>query len=123
VERSTVSVESREPGWYPDQNDSEYNRYWNGRAWTARRHPVGSPPPASPELRSAGPQPVIDPRESVESPKPKQRIPVWMWVIGALFLMRSVFSVMAAFDHPAPGVTTAVPSLPAAVTPSPGTSH
>jgi hypothetical protein len=52
-----------------------------------------------------------------------QRIPVWMWVIGALFLMRSVFSVMAAFDDPEPGVTTAVPSHPAAVAPSPGTLH
>jgi hypothetical protein len=115
-----VSGESREPGWYPDQNDPEYNRYWNGRAWTARRHPVGSPPPAIADPTSPGPQAATD---RPEPSRPMQRIPVWMWVIGALFLMRSVFSVMAAFDDPEPGVTTAVPSHPAAVAPSPGTLH
>ena len=113
----------REPGWYPDRNRPEYNRYWNGRAWTARRHPAGAPPPPSAPPRSADPKPTNDPHRPVEPKKPKQRIPIWMWVIGALFLLRSVVSVMAAFDDPAPGTTTAVPSHPAAVTPSAGTAH
>ena len=118
-----MSGESRQPGWYPDQNDPQYNRYWNGRAWTARRHPVGSPPPSIADRTPPGPQAAKDRPKPVEPSKPKQRIPVWMWVIGALLLMRSVFSVMAAFDHPSPGATTTVPSHPAAVTPSPGTQH
>ena len=117
----------REPGWYPDRNDPGYNRYWNGRAWTARRSPVGATPPPLPGPEVAAPQ--VPRQEGATSQAPrgpaehKQRIPVWMWVIGALFLVRSVFSLMAAFDHPAPGTTTAVPSHPAVVAPSPGTSH
>jgi hypothetical protein len=118
-----VSGESREPGWYPDRNDPEFNRYWNGRAWTARRHPVGSAPPAIADPTAPGPQRATDRSEPAEPGRPKQRIPVWMWVIGALFLVRSVFSLMAAVDHPAPGVTTGGPPHPAAATPSTGTSH
>ena len=37
-----MAGESREPGWYPDHNDPAFNRFWNGHAWTARRHPVNS---------------------------------------------------------------------------------
>jgi hypothetical protein len=118
-----VAGGSREPGWYPDQHDPEYNRYWNGRAWTARRHPVGSPPPASVDPTSAARQPVSEARASVQPSKPKQRIPVWLWLIGGLLVLRSITSVIAAFDPPAPGATTAIPSHPAVATPSPGTSH
>ena len=120
-DESTGVIRIAEPGWYPDRNDPEYNRYWNGRAWTARRHPAGAPPPPSTPPRSADPQPTREPHRPAEPKKPKQRLPIWMWVIGALFLLRSVVSVMAAFDDPAPGTTTAVPSHPAAVTPSAGT--
>jgi hypothetical protein len=118
-----MSSAAREPGWYPDQNDPEYNRYWNGRAWTARRHPVGAPHPPSVPPSPSGSQPSSDPHESVEPKKTKQRIPIWMWVIGALFLLRSVVSVLAAFDSPAPGTHSAVPAHPAVVSPSPATSH
>ena len=118
-----MSGEPREPGWYPDRNDPEYNRYWNGRAWTARRHPVGSPPPVIVDRTSPGPHAATDRPTPTEPSRPTQRIPIWMWVIGVLFLVRSVFSLMAAFDHPAPVATIAVPSHPAVVPPSPGTAH
>ena len=121
--RAPVSGELKEPGWYPDRNDPAYNRYWNGRAWTARRHPVGSPPPVIVDRASPGPQAATERPEPTEQSRPKQRIPAWMWVIGALFLVRSVFSLMAAFDHPAPGTPIAVPSQPAVVVPAPGTQH
>ena len=39
-----MSGSPREAGWYPDQNDPQYNRYWNGRAWTARRQLVDQQP-------------------------------------------------------------------------------
>jgi hypothetical protein len=52
-----------------------------------------------------------------------RRIPVWMWVIAALIVVKSIFSVIAALDDPAPGATATVPSHPAAVTASPGTPH
>jgi Protein of unknown function (DUF2510) len=28
-----------EPGWYPDQNDSNLTRYFDGRKWTSRTQP------------------------------------------------------------------------------------
>ena len=120
----------REAGWYPDRNDPDFNRYWNGRAWTARRHPVGEAPPpvqhhgaaaaaASEDAHGAAPRA----EDAHDAAAGRKRPPVWMWVIGALFLLRAVLGAAAAFDHSASGSTSAVPSHPAAVAPTPGTAH
>jgi hypothetical protein len=100
-----VSGEPREPGWYPDQNDPESNRYWNGRAWTARRQPVGAPtsPPAEKDTSTAR-------RPSVDASPPKRRIPIWLWIVGGLMVARSIAGVVAAFDDPGAGSSTAVTS-------------
>jgi Protein of unknown function (DUF2510) len=112
--------DAREAGWYPDRNDPAFNRYWNGRAWTARRHPVGATPPPVEHLRAAA-APATD--AAHDAAQPRRRPPIWMWVIGALFMVRAALGVLAAFDHSASGSTSAVPTHPAAVAPSPGTSH
>jgi hypothetical protein len=102
-----VSGESREPGWYPDQNDPEFNRYWNGRAWTARRHPVGVPLPSVAE---------VDARPKGNTPSdvspPKRRVPIWLWIVGGLMVARSIVGVVAAFDGPDASSSTAVTSNP-----------
>jgi hypothetical protein len=100
-----VSGESREPGWYPDQHDPELNRYWNGRAWTARRQPVGAPT-ALPAQEKAP----ATPRQPVEASPPKWRPPLWMLIIGGLMVARSIAGVVAAFDDPGAGSSTAVTS-------------
>jgi hypothetical protein len=102
-----VSGESREPGWYPDQNDPEFNRYWNGRAWTARRHPVGAALPSVAEEDDR-----VAAKPPAESAAPRRRIPIWMWVVGALMIARTVVGVVAAFDGPDAGTSTAVTSNP-----------
>ena len=109
-----MSGEAREPGWYPDRNDPESNRYWNGRAWTARRLPVGvTPPPPVQETVPA--EAMVHAASAERSPAgkstPGRRIPIWMWVVGALMVARSVVGVMAAFDGTDAG-TTAVTSNP-----------
>lgn len=116
-----MAGESREPGWYPDQNDPQFSRYWNGRSWTARREPVG----AFAEPRAAGlalPAGAAATRTSASTPSPAAsstaRIPMWMWVIGALLLLRSVAGVVAAFQDPAPGpASTVLPHASAVSTP------
>jgi hypothetical protein len=99
-----VSGEAREPGWYPDRNDPESNRYWNGRAWTARRLPVGVTPP--PPVQETVPAEAMAhaasaKRSPAETSTPRRRIPIWMWVIGALMVARSVVGVMASNPTPA----------------------
>ena len=108
-----MSGETREPGWYPDRNHPETNCYWNGRVWTARRLPVGVTPPP-PVEETAISQDMVH-AASASSPEgkasPRRRIPIWMWVVGALMVARSVVGVMAAFDGTDAG-TTAVTSNP-----------
>jgi len=117
-----MAGESREPGWYPDQNDPAFNRYWNGRAWTARRHPVNGTTPPSPvtERASTASRP---PAVSLsEPPARRKRLPVWMWVVGSLMLARSVLGVVAAFDHPDPGSASTVTPHSSSVS-SPAAPH
>lgn len=107
----------RDPGWYPDQNDPELNRYWNGRAWTARRQPVDAPV----DLPQDEP---TQPRRATmagAAPASRTRIPVWLWVIGALMLLRSVGGLVAAFQDPGPGPSsTVLPHASSVSTPAPG---
>lgn len=89
-----------EAGWYPDQTDPDSLRYWNGRAWTARRRPRELEQlPARPSSRAAA---------------DRQRRPIWPWVIGALLLARSAVGLVSVLHPQDPGATTAVhhPSAP-----------
>ena len=120
-----MAGESREPGWYPDHNDPEFNRYWNGRAWTARRHPVNSTKPPRPVTQPTGTA-HRRPAASLPAPAPvpapaKKRLPVWVWIVGSLMVARSVVGVVAAFDNPDPGSTSTTPH-PTAVS-SPAAPH
>ena len=117
-----MAGESREPGWYPDHNDPAFNRYWNGRAWTARRHPVNAPTPPRPiTQRAANPSrpPAVSPPTP---PETKKRLPAWVWIVGSLMLARSVLGVVAAFDSPDHGSTSTVAPHPTAVS-SPAAPH
>ena len=111
---------SQDPGWYPDRNNPEFNRYWNGRAWTARRHPADSPPPPVTQRTGTTQRP---PAAAVSAPRPpKKRLPVWMWILGSLMVARTLFGVVAAFDNSGPGSTSTVTHHPSAVS-SPAAPH
>lgn len=118
-----MSDASRDPGWYPDRNNPEFNRYWNGRAWTARRHPADSPPPPpAPAMQRAGAA-QRPPAVAVSAPRPaKKRLPVWLWIVGSLMVVRTLFGVVAAFDNSGTGSTSTVTHHPSAVS-SPATPH
>jgi len=108
------------PGWYPDRNDPSFNRYWNGRAWTARRHPASQAPPEPKEPRDLATTAPRTRTEVVERPARKR--PVWPWVIGSLMLVRAVFAAVAAFDHPAADPSTIARTHPSSVS-SPAATH
>lgn len=96
---------SKEPGWYADQHDPELDRYWNGRAWTARRRPKDIAPatpatPTTPRTRTAR-------RRPADGSPPSRKLPIWLWIVGGLMLARSIVGVVAAFDDPVAGSTTA----------------
>jgi hypothetical protein len=119
-----VSGEAREPGWYPDRNDPEFNRYWNGRAWTARRLPVGVTPPPPVEERALSEEKVSTERPPVEKSAPRRRIPIWMWIVGGLMVARSIIGVMAAFDGSDAGTTAVTTNpTPAGSVSAPQTPH
>jgi hypothetical protein len=47
---------TQNPGWYPDQQNMQIQRYWDGSAWTATRHWDGSAwVDGGGELRPPGP--------------------------------------------------------------------
>lgn len=46
-----TNTPSTPPGWYPDPEAANSERYWDGAAWTEHRRPVAAapaPPPAPP---------------------------------------------------------------------------
>jgi hypothetical protein len=62
-------------------------------------------------------------RAAAGTPTPKQRIPVWMWIVGGLMVARSIAGVMAAFvgsdagaatvaTHPVPDSSVSAPQTP-----------
>jgi len=110
-----MSAASREPGWYPDQTDPEFNRYWNGRAWTARRQLVKAPPPQRVQKHTWSAR-----RRPVEGSTPRRRLPIWMWIVGGLMVARSIAGVVAALDDTGAGSSTAGTStLPTVSTTAP----
>ena len=36
------------PGWYPDPDGNQCDRYWDGQNWTLKTRPVTAPIPTSP---------------------------------------------------------------------------
>ena len=60
-------TQSTPPGWYPDPEGGQSQRYFDGSKWTERR---------------AGQQP--QPQYVVVAPKKR---PVWPWVLGGIFLV------------------------------------
>ena len=107
----------REPGWYPDRNDPTFNRYWNGRAWTAMRHPADKAPPEQKEPATTAS------RRRPETPEsPARKRPVWPWVIGSLLLVRAIFAAVAAFDPPAADPSSTARTHPSSVS-SPAAPH
>ncbi len=112
--------EAREPGWYPDHQDPAFNRYWNGRAWTARRHPVNASTPPRPVTYQ--PATASEPPPVASQAPASKRLPVWVWIVGSLMLARSVLGVVGAFDNPDPGSSSTVAPHPAAVS-TPAATH
>jgi hypothetical protein len=39
VVQQAPATSGLEPGWYPDQNDSNLTRYFDGREWTSKTQP------------------------------------------------------------------------------------
>jgi uncharacterized membrane protein YdbT with pleckstrin-like domain len=39
----STTTELPGPGWYPDPNDPQTNRYWDGGKWTESRAPITTP--------------------------------------------------------------------------------
>jgi hypothetical protein len=42
------------PGWYPDPNDPNTNRYWDGQGWTESRAPAVGPGAPGSGARTSG---------------------------------------------------------------------
>lgn len=63
------------PGWYPDPQDADLLRYYDGQSWTEHRQPAAgsAPPPAQSEQTAAEP-----PADSPAEPQPQpQPVPPW----------------------------------------------
>lgn len=60
------------PGWYPDQADPRYARWWDGYRWTPYTQPVPQPPPAQPPPAQHPPQQYPGPQPHQAGPPPQQ---------------------------------------------------
>ncbi|MFD6794458.1 MULTISPECIES: DUF2510 domain-containing protein [Prauserella salsuginis group] len=69
------------PGWYPDQTDARYMRWWDGYRWTPYTQPVPQQPvPPQPPPRSVPPpqhaaQPYSPHQQSPQQPTPPPQAP------------------------------------------------
>ena len=97
-------------GWYPDQQDIQLLRYWDGRQWTEHTHP---PPPERPVAPPPPPpQPGPPSRAYATSPlSPMQRVPWWQtwWAIVPALLF--CFPVGLVFLWMRQGVSLQVKSV------------
>lgn len=89
-------------GWYPDPQDAERLRWWDGDAWTPHTHPLPSAPPTDPTSwtgappppeGAAGPPGVAPPpvNGADDAPKPWWR-KTWVIVTGIVLLIFIVAS-------------------------------
>ncbi len=81
-----------EPGWYPDPEDPQLTRYWDGGGWTDRRQPY----PAGPIGRPTGMQPMFGPAPGGATlPPPKRGMSTGAKVILWIFGVFAVIAVLA----------------------------
>ncbi|MFL6087872.1 MAG: MmpS family transport accessory protein [Mycobacterium sp.] len=72
--REDLMTQSTPPGWYPDPEGGQGQRYFDGNKWT--EHQSAAQQPAAPAYQT--------PQYVVVSPKKR---PVWPWVLGGIFLV------------------------------------
>jgi hypothetical protein len=91
-------------GWYPDPNDPDQARYWDGGGWTGYTGPREGeaappriePPPGAP----VGVQPAGDSRpRPIVSPKRLGKIAWWAYVVLALTVIASLVAIPIALDY------------------------
>lgn len=96
------------PGWYPDQNDAEVQRYWDGTSWTQQTRPAA---PADTE-------PTIPLRTF---PGPTEPAPWWKrrWVLvtgGVLVVLFVIGAITGGNDTNNASQQTATTPVPPTVT-------
>lgn len=90
------------PGWYPDSDDPQNQRFWDGQEWTEDRS-YPAPTTAAPAIVGA-----VEP-VAPDEPQP----PKWVWILiltlVILTFLGVVFLMIGSFDNqPAPASSTPI---------------
>lgn len=89
---STAEMTDGPPaGWYPDPNDPERSRYWNGSAWTAHTGPLEGEPGPPPKGPFAEPGPSPATQAEREAPTPLHGMAWWAYSVLAFSVLANVF--------------------------------
>ncbi len=92
-------TESPPAGWYPDPNDPEQARYWNGSAWTAHTAPVDGEQPPAPKGPVAKPGTAPATGAQLEAPKLLQATAWWAYSVLAFAVLANVFYAIVALIY------------------------
>jgi hypothetical protein len=96
---ASISEMTEEPpaGWYPDPNDPERSRYWDGNAWTAQtaaREGEHGPPPPGPFA-----EPGVTPAAEHEAPKPLHGMAWWAYSVLAFSVLANAFYAVVSLIY------------------------
>lgn len=102
-----------QPGWYDDPEDSKAQRYWDGQNWTPNRRPKPisqPPPPTGLPAQPAPPPPGLPPSPYQQAPSPlprggppqKSRTPTVIAAIVGAVAVLAVIGWLASPDTSSP---------------------
>jgi len=92
-------AESPPAGWYPDPNDPERSRYWNGGAWTSYTGPregTQGPPPKGP-FEDPASSPAKE--EEEEAPKALHGTAWWAYSVLAFSALANLFYLVVSLIY------------------------
>jgi hypothetical protein len=94
---STAEMNDGPPaGWYPDPNDAQRARYWNGSAWTAHTADRGEAQRPPPE---PFPKPGVTRAVEHEDPKPLHGVAWWAYSVLAFSVLASALYTVFALVY------------------------
>ena len=92
------------PGWYPDPDDSDLARYWDGEGWTGDTGPREGPKPtplgAPPEEEVAVPPPTgTTPQPEIDPPRRLGGLAWWAYSVLGVAIVANLIQVPIALDY------------------------